>query len=95
MRTALLSVLAASVSSAILLASFPVEAQDRAPTRIIVQPRSYLDPGTTVKPGEAHYHRYAFPLQSQYPSYGPFPSGSGSWESSRGPLLKIFEAPGF
>lgn len=95
MRTALFTLLAASALSAILLASIPVEAQDRARTRIIVQPRSYLDPGTTVKPGEAHYHRYAFPLESQYPSYGPAIAGSGTWESSRGPLLKIFEAPGF
>ncbi len=33
----------------------------RARTRIIVQKRSYLDPGTEVFPGENSDHKYAFP----------------------------------
>jgi hypothetical protein len=33
----------------------------RARTRIIVQRRSYHDPGTEVFPGENSDHRYAFP----------------------------------
>ena len=33
----------------------------RTRTRIIIQKRSYLDPGTEVFPGENSDHRYAFP----------------------------------
>jgi len=33
----------------------------RARTRVIVQRRSYLDPGTEVFPGENSDHRYAYP----------------------------------
>lgn len=86
---------AAATAIAFLFASFPVEAQERARTRITIQKRSYLDPGTVVKPGEARYHHYAFPLESRYPTYGPFAAGSGSHGASRGPLLRIFETPGF
>ncbi|HEX5778141.1 MAG TPA: hypothetical protein VFY21_04820 [Xanthobacteraceae bacterium] len=95
MRPQIFALIAATASSALLLASVPVEAQDRARTRITVQPKSYLDPGTKVQPGSMHYHRYAFPLEQQYPTFGPFAAGTGSWESSRGPLLRIFEAPGY
>ena len=52
MRPQILALIAATASSALLLASVPVEAQERARTRITVQPKSYLDPGTKVKPGE-------------------------------------------
>jgi len=96
MRRQFLALIAATASSALLLASVPADAQqDRSRTRITVQPKSYLNPGTKVQPGSMHYHRYAFPLESQYPTFGPFAAGTGSWESSRGPLLRIFEAPGF
>jgi hypothetical protein len=94
MRRPLL-VLTAMSAAALMIASATAEAQDRARTRIIVQPKSYLDPGTKVKPGDAHYHRYAFPIERDYPTYGPFAAGTGSWESSRGPLLRIFEVPGY
>jgi hypothetical protein len=95
MRPTLFALIAATASSALVLASVPAEAQDRARTRITVQPKSYLNPGTKVQPGSMHYHRYAFPLERDYPTYGPFAAGTGSWESSRGPLLRIFEAPGY
>jgi hypothetical protein len=36
----------------------------RSRTRIIIQKRSYLDPGTEVLPGDEHNHDYAF-----HPSY--------------------------
>lgn len=72
-----------------LVASFPVEAQERARTRITIQKRSYLDAGTIVKPGTARYHDYAFPLQSRFPSYGPF--SEGSIQGSRLPLLRMLE----
>ena len=94
MRRTVFALIAAATSIAFLAASFPVEAQDRARTRITVQPRSFLDPGTKVKPGTADYHRYAFPLQSRFPSYGPYRAGDGSYGSSRHPLLSIFEGPG-
>jgi hypothetical protein len=95
MRPTLFALIAATASSALVLASVPADAQDRARTRITVQPKSYLNPGTKVQPGSMHYHRYAFPLERDYPTYGPFAAGTGSWESSRGPLLRIFEAPGY
>ena len=95
MRRQFLALIAATASSTLLLASMPADAQERARTRITVQPKSYLDPGTKVQPGSMHYHRYAFPLESQYPTFGPFAAGTGSWESSRGPLWRIFAAPGF
>ncbi|MDP2411315.1 MAG: hypothetical protein Q8M26_13645 [Pseudolabrys sp.] len=40
----------------------------RARTRIIVQRRSYLDPGTEVFPGENSDHKYAYP--SNYSASG-------------------------
>ena len=63
MRRQFLALIAATASGTLLLASLPAEAQDRARTRIVVQPKSYLNPGTKVQPGSMHYHRYAFPLK--------------------------------
>lgn len=80
---------AAVAAFALIAASIPADAQDRARTRITVQKRSYLDAGTVVKPGTARYHEYAFPVQSRFPSYGPFTEGS--IEGSRLPLLRPFE----
>jgi hypothetical protein len=97
MRSGLLALGAATAALGLLAASLPVEAQDRSRTRITVQPRSYLDAGTMVKPGsgDRRYHDYAFPPERDYPSYGPYIAGSGSYGASRGPLLRIFEAPGY
>jgi hypothetical protein len=39
---------------------------DRARTRVVVQPRSFLDAGTNVVPGERKFTDYVFP-----PGYGP------------------------
>ncbi len=63
---------------AFAVATLPAEAQpDRARTRIIVKKkRSYLDAGTTVKPGQRKYLEYAFPLGYDYPTYGPYPNAS-------------------
>ena len=93
----LVPVAAVTIAIAFFLATLPVEAQDRSRTRITVQPRSYLDAGTMVKPGsgDRRYHDYAFPPEREYPSYGPYVTGSGSYGASRGPLLRIFEAPGY
>jgi hypothetical protein len=95
MRSSFLAFGAVATALGFLAASLPAEAQERSRTRITIQKRSYLDAGTTIKPGERGYHDYAFPPEAQYPSYGPYASGSGSYGASRGPLLRIFEAPGF
>ena len=95
MRSSILAIGAVVTALGFLAASLPVEAQERTRTRITIQKRSYLDAGTTIKPGGRGYHDYAFPPHAQYPSYGPYASGSGSYGASRGPLLRIFEAPGF
>jgi hypothetical protein len=73
-------------------ASLPAEAQgDRARTRITIKKRSYLDAGTTVKPGSARYHDYAYPLRSLYPTYGPF----ADEQRFRWPLPGPFDVPGY
>jgi hypothetical protein len=35
------------------------------------------------------YHDYAFPVESRFPTYGPF--STGAIDSSRWPLLRLFE----
>jgi hypothetical protein len=85
--------IAAVAAVSFFAATIPAEAQDRARTRITIQKRSYLDPGTKVKPGYSRDHDYAFPPEARFPSYGPYPAGSGSYGSSRWPLLGQFEGP--
>lgn len=58
--------------------------------RIIVKKRSYLDPGTEVKPGSKSYHDYALDRSWRYPTYGPDPMGHTRW-----PLPGQFELPGY
>jgi hypothetical protein len=72
------SIVALATLSAFALATLPAEAQtERQRPRITVKKkRSYLDPGTTVKPGDLRYRDYAEPIWSRYPSYGPDPLGS-------------------
>ena len=87
MRVSLTAFVAVAAAFAILAATLPAEAQsERARTRITVKKqRSYLDAGTTVKPGEGRYLDYAFPLYSRYPNYGPYP------DISRWPLPGPFD----
>lgn len=84
------SIVALATLSAFALATLPAEAQtERQRPRITVKKaRSYLDPGTTVKPGHLRYRDYAEPIWSRYPSYGPDPLGS------RWPLPGPFDFPG-
>jgi hypothetical protein len=89
MRSKSAVLVAAVAAVALVAASIPADAQDRARTRIIIKKRSYLDAGTVIKPGTARYHDYAFPVESRLPSYGPFQQGS--IEGSRWPLLRPFE----
>ena len=72
------SIVALASLSAFALATLPAEAQtERQRPRITVKKkRSYLDAGTTVKPGDLRYRDYAEPIWSRYPSYGPDPLGS-------------------
>ena len=74
----LVSIVALATLSAFALATLPAEAQtERQRPRITVKKkRSYLDAGTTVKPGDLRYRDYAEPIWSRYPSYGPDPMGS-------------------
>lgn len=48
-----------AVSSQTRVRQVRVVRQSRAPTRIIVRRRSYLDPGTEVLPGDEKYTDYA------------------------------------
>jgi len=90
MRKSLFALGVVAAALAMTAANLPAQAQgDRARTRIIVKKRSYLDAGTTVKPGTAKYHEYAFPLNSLYPHYGPFA------DSSRWPLPGPLDVPGY
>jgi len=60
MRFASFAALAAAC--ALLASSLPAGAKDyeHKRTRIIIQKRSYLDPGTEVLPGDRHDRDYAF-----------------------------------
>ncbi len=69
-----------------------IDENGRVRTKITVRPRSFLDPGTEVKPGERKFSDYANP-----PTYM---SGSAyaSWDptgSHRSPLPMPFELPGY
>src|SRR5256885_8964878 len=69
-----------------------IDENGRARTRITVRPRSFLDPGTEVKPGERKFTDYVTP-----PTYT---SGSAyaSWDPTgihRFPLPMPFELPGY
>lgn len=63
----------------------------RTRTRIIVQRRSYLDPGTEVLPGERKFTDYAFP--PTYSSYSSIPGSSNpaGFQNPKWPLPGPFE----
>jgi hypothetical protein len=77
----------------VLVASYPADAKvyERQRTRIIIKKRSYLDAGTTVKPGTARYTNYLLPLDSRFMNYGP-PNFN---VNTRFPLPGPFELPGY
>jgi len=69
-----------------------IDENGRARTKITVRPRSYLDGGTHVVPGERKFTDYAYP-----PTYMNG-SGYASWDPTgthRFPLPMPFELPGF
>lgn len=92
MRLAPIAIVAAL---ALLAASLPADAQtERSRTKIVVKKRSYLDAGTTVKPGTANYHLYVLPPNYHHPNYGPF-ADEGCIGCARWPLPRQYELPGF
>lgn len=84
-------ILAGLIAGAAFIATAPAEAQE---TRIIIRkmpPRSFLDPGTVVKPGTARYLNYVRVIQPRYPQYG----GEGGITGSRYPLPTEFYLPNY
>ena len=65
-------------------------AVNRARTRVIVQPRSFLDAGTELLPGERKFNDYAFP-----PGYSPTSVIDNKAGHHRSPLPGPFELPGY
>jgi hypothetical protein len=69
-----------------------IDENGRARTRITVRPRSFLDGGTEVRPGERKFMDYA-----QAPTYS-WLAPTSSWDPNgihRFPLPMPFELPGF
>lgn len=70
--------------------AYEADAQSREKTRVFIKKRSYLDPGTEVKPMSKSYHDYAFPPSVLYPRYAHDITGHSRW-----PLPREFELPGY
>ena len=69
-----------------------IDENGRARTRITVKPRSYLDGGTEVLPGERKFTDYIYP--PTYMSASP----AAAWDPTgihRYPLPMPFELPGY
>ena len=84
---------ALATAFAVLAASLPASAKDyeHKRTRIIIQKRSYLDAGTTVKPGTARYTNYLWAIDNRFPTYGPPNENINPRTRLPGP----FELPGY
>lgn len=69
---------------------YSTDENGRRRTRIIVQPRSFLDAGTEVLPGERKFQDYAFP-----PNYSASSNalGPGLDFDQRQPLNNWFDVP--
>jgi hypothetical protein len=65
-------------------------AVNRARTRVTVQPRSFLDGGTELTPGDRKFDNYAFP-----PGYSPTGVIDNKGPFHRSPLPGPFDLPGF
>ncbi|EJW12866.1 hypothetical protein A33M_1428 [Rhodovulum sp. PH10] len=71
-----------------------IKEEGRAPTRITVRRRSFLDPGPHQIPGTYHYQDYALsPAFTVYPSFFDYSTAPGSY--SRMPLPGAFDVPGY
>ncbi len=60
----------------------PDSARPKAPPRVVVEKRSFLDAGTEVKPGQRKFTDYAFP-----PGYSPTATTDFTTGNVRGPLI--------
>jgi hypothetical protein len=66
-----------------------IDERGRAHTRITVAPRSFLDPGTEMIPGESKQLDYALPL-----GYSPLQVLGPGRDFRRKPLLDPWDFPG-
>ena len=84
---------AVAAALAVFASTLPADARDpdQPRTRIIIKKRSFLDAGTTVKPGTARYTNYLWVINNPFPTYGP-PNEN---INSRFPLPGPFELPGY
>jgi hypothetical protein len=91
-KTSCVAALAALIAGS-LVAAVPAAAQNepakkpdaarpKAPPRVVVEKRSFLDAGTEVKPGQRKFTDYAFP-----PGYSPTSSIDFTTGNIRGPLV--------
>ena len=69
-----------------------VYSKNRAPSRIVVVPRSFLDAGTEVLPGERKFTDYAYPPLHQPLDVVTNTGGRVGWH--RSPLPGPFDLPG-
>jgi hypothetical protein len=93
LRNLCVAALAALVAGSLVVAAVPAAAQTeparkpdaarpKAPPRVVVEKRSFLDAGTEVKPGQRKFTDYAFP-----PGYSPTSSIDFTTGNIRGPLV--------
>ena|SRR5437764_2898930 len=65
----------------------------RPRARVVVVPRSFLDAGTEVQPGERKFTDYAYP--PTYTSTGVVTNIGGKVGWDRSPMMQPFQLPGF
>ena len=88
-----------AVIAAMPIVVTPVEAQttkrevDRPPARVTVEPRSFLDAGTEVLPGERKFTDYAFPAGSYSMPLAEVQNTGGRTGWHRSPLPGPFDLP--
>jgi hypothetical protein len=78
----------------VALAVAPVEAEPNPPrARIVVEPRSFLDAGTEVLPGERKFTDYAFPAGPYSTPLAVVQDTGGRTGWHRSPLPGPFDLP--
>lgn len=87
--------LALALAGAVLVAGTAEAQQTQKRTKVTITQRSYLNPGTMVKPGSKSYLDYALPPGYFFPTYGPSAAGPGPITGLRWPLPGPFDLPGF
>jgi hypothetical protein len=66
---------------------------NRPRARVVVAPRSFLDAGTEVLPGERKFTDYAYP--PTYTAIGAVSNTGGKVGWDRSPFMQPFQLPGF